>query len=151
MPNIGGSIAIAGPEGESVSIGVNLGGMGMGMGMNTQVTETTTVTTTHSAPVVVEAVETQAIPSRVSLIVRNTDGEWADFLVDGKVVAEFRNEDEIKVDISSGTHTIEVREFMEDKGYTRAKIDTGFASEIVVGLTEGQPIECFNHDGCYTK
>ena len=63
-------------------------------------------------------------------------------------VAEFRNEEEIKVDISSGSHTIEVREFMEDKGYTRARIDTRSSK---FWTHEGQPIECFNHDGCYTK
>jgi len=156
MPgNVGGNITMSGPDGETVSIGVQLGGLGGGLGgdlaMDSTITETTTITTTHSEPQFVETVAVAARPSKVSLVVRNTDGEWADFLVDGKVVAEFRNEEEIKVTVSPGTHTIEVREFMQDKGYTRAKIDTGVSSEVIVGLTEGQPIECFNHEGCQTN
>jgi hypothetical protein len=144
---IGGAIAIAGPDGEHVSIGVNISGPGAAMGG--QFTETTTTTTTHSAPQFAEAQMAPAVPGKVSLVLRSTDGEWADVVVDGKVVAEFRNEDEIKVDIASGTHTLEVREFMKDSAYTRAKIDTGYATEIIVGLNEGSDIECFNHDGCY--
>lgn len=145
---IAGGFTMSGPAGETVSLGVNIGGLGHDAMMGGTFTETTTVTTTNE-PVHVVHEPVRTAPSKVTLILRSTDGEWADFVVNGKIIAEFRNEDEIKVRIKPGNHTIEVREFMKDKSYTRAKIDTGYADEVVVGITEGQPIECYNHDGCY--
>jgi hypothetical protein len=145
---LAGGITMAGPAGESISVGVNIGGLGHGVAMGGTFTETTTVTTTNE-PVHEVHEPVRVAPSHVTLVLRSTDGEWADFVVNGKVVAEFRNEEEIKVKVKPGHHTIEVREFMKDSGYTRAKIDTGYADEVVVGITEGQPIECYNHNGCY--
>ena len=148
---------IAGPDGEMVSVGMNLEGLGMDLAMGGTVTETTTVTTTTTTEPVMMTHEplpsiqepVRAVPSHVTLVFRSTDGEWADVVINGKVMAEFRNEDEISVRVKSGKHTVEIREFMKDDSYTRAKIDTGVADEVVVGITEGQPLECYNHEGCY--
>ena len=173
-PGFGGSISVTGPDGENVSMGINMGGMGMDMNMDMDmdVAESTTTTTTTTtvtqesygtAPVVVTPPPTRRPvevyreppppprPTNVSLVIRSTDGEWADVLVDGKVVAEFRNDDEIQVTITSGSHTIEVREYMDDNADPRAKIRTGAKDAIVIGIKEGQPIECYNHNGCSTS
>ena len=161
IPAMGGAINLSSPDGESVSVGVNVGGMGLGInmsgtGIETTTTETTTVTKNTmptapaSPPPPAAPTPKPTAPSNVSLILRSTDGEWADVVVDGKVVAEFRNDDEIQVTVSAGSHTLEVREYMEDNAYTRAKIQTAGTDSIIIGLTEGQPIECYNHTGCTT-
>lgn len=158
-PGFGGSIAMTGPDGEHLAVGIDLGGFA-----DASVTETTTTVTTHErveAPPVhvpppvraapVAAPPRRPAPTNVALVLRSTDGEWADVVVDGKVVAEFRNDDEIQVTISSGTHTLEVREYMEDSAYTRARIHTRGKDAIIIGLAEGRPIECYNHNGCETS
>jgi hypothetical protein len=90
------------------------------------------------------------LPASVRLVLRSLDGEWADVVVDGKVVAEFRNQDEVIVTIKPGKHQIEVREFMDDTPYTTGRLDTGYASEITFGLREGERMTCYDHDG-YTS
>jgi hypothetical protein len=158
VPNqgIGGGITMTGPDGEVVSVGVNVAGMPGAGQTSTTVTETTTVTQTGGivagvgAQAPVKAEPKIPMPTSVSLLFRSTDGEWADVVVDGKVVAEFRNDDEMRVTVKPGSHTIEIREFMEDGAYTRAQINTNRKSEIVIGITEGQPIECYNHKACTT-
>lgn len=90
------------------------------------------------------------LPASVKLVLRSLDGEWADVVVDGKVVAEFRNQDEVIVTIKPGKHQIEVREFMDDTPYTTGRLDTGYASEITFGLREGERMTCYDHDG-YTS
>ncbi|MBN2798178.1 MAG: hypothetical protein JXX28_03455 [Deltaproteobacteria bacterium] len=87
------------------------------------------------------------LPDRVQLVIRSTDGEWADVVVDGKVVLELRNEDEGMAWVSPGVHTVEIREFMEDEPYARGRLDTGYAPQITLGITEGAPVQCYNHDG----
>lgn len=147
---VGGGITMTGPDGETVSIGVNVNGMPGAGQANTTVTETTTVTQTGGVVVQPPVREKVPMPTSVSLLFRCTDGEWADVVVNGKVVAEFRNDDEMRVTVKPGTHTIEIREFMEDSPYTKAQINTNRKSEIVIGIAEGRPIECYNHKGCTT-
>ena len=153
MGSMGAGVSMSGPDGDVVNMDVTLGDMSGDMAMGGTFTETTTVTTTTEPvhvvhpPVYEEPV--RVAPSHTTLVFRSTDGEWADVVINGKVMAEFRNEDEISVRVKSGKHTVEIREFMNDKSYTRAKIHTGYADEVVVGITEGQPIECYNHEGCY--
>jgi hypothetical protein len=110
-----------------------------------------------TAPVATPAPQPQAtqpppppLPASVKLVLRSLDGEWADVVVDGKVVAEFRNQDEMTVTIKPGKHQIEIREFMDAKPYTTGRLDTGYASEITFGLREGERVTCYDHDG-YTS
>lgn len=163
--------------GDSVSMSVGgMGGMGMSVsaGASGSTTTTTTTTTTTGMPffgVVVEESTTTTtvdpgfqdpgfvdggfveaapacnVPAQVSLVLRSTDGEWADVLVDGKVVAEFRNQDEKTVTITPGLHTIEVREFMEDSPYARGRLDTGCGARVTLGIAEGQPVTAYDTDG----
>jgi len=117
------------------------------------VTETTTVGTTEPTFEDLEPVAEPAVvvPDQVELIVRSTDREWADVLVDGKVVMEFRGAPEHQVTITPGLHTIEVREFMEDDDYASGRLDTGYASRVTLGITENRPITCYDHDGWYPQ
>ncbi len=86
-------------------------------------------------------------PDRVQLVVRSSDGEWADVSVDGERVMELRNEAEMSAWISPGQHLVEVREFLEDRPYSTGRLDTGLTDRVTLGITEGQPIRCFDHDG----
>jgi len=90
-------------------------------------------------------------PSRVLLVVRSTDGEWADVLVDGQVVLELYNDQEGQVWISPGTHTIEVKEFMEDVPYATGRLETAYAERITLGITENKPVVCYDHDGWWPR
>lgn len=91
------------------------------------------------------------LPSRVRLVVRSSDGEWADVLVDGAVVMEFRNKKEMETWISPGKHHIEVREFMEDRPYAKGRLETGYADHITLGITEGRPIQAYDTDGFFPQ
>ena len=42
------------------------------------------------------------------------------------------NEDEMRVTVKPGTHTIEIREFMEDSAYTRAQINTNRNLRVII-------------------
>lgn len=74
--------------------------------------------------------------SGVTLILRSQDGEWFDFRVDGQIVAEVRNEDETRVTISPGTHTLEFVDFMADDPYAAGVLNTDGQTEIVFGVRE---------------
>ena len=84
----------------------------------------------------------------MQLVLRSVDGEWADVLVDGLVVAELRNQREALVTLSPGRHTVEVREFLERTSYTWAQVDTGYASVMTLGISEDRPIT-FYDEGAY--
>lgn len=73
-----------------------------------------------------------------------------DVVFNGKVVSEFRNEDELRVTVSPGSHTPEIRMFMEDDAHTKAQINTNQKAETIIGNTKDQPIECYNLKGCFT-
>jgi hypothetical protein len=88
-------------------------------------------------------------PTAVQLVVRSIDGEWADVLVDGLVVAEMRNQREAIVTLRPGRHTVEVREFLGRTPYTWAQVDTGYATVMTLGLAEDRPIT-FYDAGAYT-
>jgi hypothetical protein len=123
----------------TAGFGIPVGTVQVGTTSSTT-TYTTTTTTGPVAPAIVA-------PSQVKMIVRSTDGEWADVLVDGKVVAEIRNTPEITVWVTPGMHSIEVKEFMADRAYSRARIDTGAAGVFTIGLTENAPMVCYDHPG----
>ncbi|MCO4746171.1 MAG: hypothetical protein KC912_15345 [Proteobacteria bacterium] len=91
------------------------------------------------------------VPDEVTLRVRSRDGEWADVLVDGKVVLEIRNSDEESVQISPGRHTIEVREFMEEEPYTSGTLETGVSGLVTLGIEEGKPTVAYDHDGWQSR
>lgn len=86
-------------------------------------------------------------PSTVRLVLRSTDGEWADVHVDGLLVAELRGEEEATVRITPGTHQVEVREFLSERSYAAGRLDTGCADRVTLGLTEHQPIEAYDTEG----
>jgi hypothetical protein len=85
------------------------------------------------------------VPSQVKLVFRSTDGEWADVLVDGLVVAELRNQPEAVVWTTPGQHTVEVREFLGRGSYAAQRIDTGYADTFTFGIREHQPLICYDH------
>jgi hypothetical protein len=87
-------------------------------------------------------------PAAVQLVLRSVDGEWADVLVDGLVVAELRNQREAIVTLTPGRHTVEVREFLERGAYTWAQVDTGYAHVMTLGIAEDRPIT-FYDEGAY--
>ncbi|MCO4748209.1 MAG: caspase family protein [Proteobacteria bacterium] len=72
----------------------------------------------------------------VTLILRSQDGEWVDVRVDGEVVAEIRNDDEERVTITPGVHTVEFIDFMADDPYASGRLDTAGLSEIIFGVRE---------------
>jgi hypothetical protein len=87
-------------------------------------------------------------PQAVDLIVRNIDGEWADILVDGLVVAELYNDPQAIIRLSPGVHTIEAREFMDRLPYYSVQVDTGCASMITMGIAENAPFMFYDR-GAY--
>ncbi len=132
------------------SASVQVGGGLLGMPVGTSTTTTTVQTTTVGDPGFA-APAPAAAPTSVRLVLRSLDGEWADVLVNGKVVAEFRNEDEKVVTIPAGLHTIEIREFMEEVPYAKGRLETGYATTITFGLREGAPVEVYDHDGWFPR
>jgi hypothetical protein len=157
-PGTGGVAVGVGTYGTEVTVTessttttVEMGGM---PGFGVVVSETTTATAGEPVfaepdPVVMEPAP--ALPDRVELIVRSIDGEWADVLVDGKVEIEFRGKTEERVWVTPGIHTIEVREFMEDRGYATGRLDTGYAARVTLGIAENTPVTCYDHDGWYAQ
>jgi len=115
---------------------VGMGGM-PALGVTVSETTMTTGEPAFAEPEPVLFEPPPPLPDRVELTVRSTDGQWADVVVDGKVVMEFRNEDEKKVWITPGIHTVEIREFMQDQGYATGRLDTGYAARVTLGITEG--------------
>lgn len=85
------------------------------------------------------------VPSQVKMVFRSTDGEWADVLVDGRVVAELRNQPEAVVWTTPGRHTVEVRDFLGRAPYAVQRVDTGYADTFTFGLREGAAIVCYEH------
>ncbi len=143
---VGGSV-----DGFGVSMSVSEDGMFVGVGGGFPgapviVTETTETT------VIEQPAEIQyTVPSKVKLVLRSTDGEWADVYVDGKMVSEFRNESEKVVWISPGVHQVEVRDFMANSAYSRARIDTAYVDHLTIGIAEDQPMVCYDHDGFWAQ
>ncbi|MBW1879830.1 MAG: hypothetical protein JRJ84_15820 [Deltaproteobacteria bacterium] len=151
-PPLGMGVIVApgSPGAGAVTVGVGT------YGTDVTVTESSTTTTTVGEPAFAEPEPVvfeppPPLPDRVELIVRSTDGQWADVVVDGKVVMEFRNEDEKKVWITPGIHTVEIREFMQDQGYATGRLDTGYAARVTLGITEDTPVVCYDHDGWYAQ
>ncbi|TNE86466.1 MAG: hypothetical protein EP330_22270 [Deltaproteobacteria bacterium] len=89
---------------------------------------TTTANAGHGTPAVG--------PSSVKLVLRSQDGEWIDLKVDGKVVGELRNDDELVITISPGVHTLEFVDFMGKEPYARGQLYTHDQAEIVFGVKE---------------
>lgn len=155
----GGGIGMA-VSADGMSAGISVGGGGMTVGgggvsvniggMGGTVQETTTTTVVNSQPVAVATVApvvAQPLPDRVRLTFRSLDGEWVDIRVDGKVVAEMRNDDEVSVYVTPGVHTVEFLEFMEDQPYASGRLDTDYAEQVTFGLTENSPAVVYDHDG----
>ena len=107
-----------------------------GLGVSMTVTESGTV----AAPVA-------AAPGKVSVVFRSRDGEWFDVQVDGQTVAELRNEDEVRVPVSPGVHTVELVKFMADEPFATGRLDTAGAAEIIFGVRTDGGVEVYNHDG----
>lgn len=138
-PGVG---VVMGPGGMTVNLGGGEGSFYVQSGVGPSGASLGTVVFTEgSAP------PPPALPARVQLVVRATDGEWADVLVDGRVVMEIRNEDSGMAWISPGVHTVEVREFMAERPYSTGRLDTGYSEQITLGITEGEPVRAYNHDG----
>lgn len=146
IPAVGGTVTVNGPAGGNATVSV--GGVGLGMGGVT-VTETTTTTTTQPGGAVVVAPAAPPLPSKVKVVVRSLDGEWADVVVDGKVELELRNQDEGFIWVTPGRHTVEIREFMADDPYASGRLETGYAETITLGIKEGKPVTCYDHDGWF--
>lgn len=141
---MGGGVSMTlGPSGMTMTASDGVGN-GVGNGASVGLATTGGMEVAPQAP---PAGPPPAVPDRVQLVVRSSDGEWADVVVDGRVVMEIRNEDEASAWISPGTHTVEIREFMEDAAYTSGRLETGYASHVTLGITEGQPVRCYDHDG----
>ncbi|MCO4773934.1 MAG: DUF4386 domain-containing protein [Deltaproteobacteria bacterium] len=116
-------------------------------GVVVEETTTTTTTVTSSSGWVDEAPVGCVVPAKVKLVLRATDGEWADVLVDGKVVAELRTDSEATVHVSPGVHTVEVRTFLEDGSYAGGQLDTGCQDTVTLGLTKNRPVTAYDTHG----
>lgn len=110
----------------------------------------TTTTTVAGAPTpAASAAQPKPVAAGpVQVTFRALDGEWFDVRVDGKVVAELRNQDEATVTVQPGTHTVEFLAFMADAPFVTGKLDTAGATQaIVFGVDTSAGVTCYNHDG----
>ena len=140
-------------RGEDGSIAV--GSATVAVDIPTTVTQTTQITVPTLMippdPVVVTqspAPITPSQPAMAKLYIRSLDGEWADVRVDGKVVAEFRNQQEVVVDISNGMHRIDVVPFMGDKATSSVSIGSIVNNTATIGIDVDEPIICYDIPVC---
>jgi hypothetical protein len=137
------SVSMAVDDGMGGSVGMGMGVDGMGVGMGVEVSGDLMEPLPRGEPVVQSALP----PGQVRLVFRSTDGEWADIRVDGKVVAEIRNNDEAVAIVSPGLHTIAFHAFMSDKPFVIGKLDTAVQETVTFGVDTDGGVQCFDHDG----
>ena len=87
--------------------------------------------------------ELDAAPAtqQVELCVVSEDGEWADVLVEGEVVAELKADKSVTVRIPEGRVLVEARAFMEMRPYARAIVDMRLCGRVTLRLREGKPFQ----------
>ena len=83
----------------------------------------------------------EPVAAEVRLRVVSMDGEWADVLVEGEVVAELKAEKTVDATLPEGRLLVEVRAFMEMRPYARAIVDTRLCQSITIRLREGRPFD----------
>jgi hypothetical protein len=137
---------------ETVTVGVP------GLQVTTTVTDTTMDTSitgigvdmrTSVPSAGTEARATGAAAAPVKVTFRALNGEWFDVRIDGKVVAELRNQDEATVTVSPGVHTVEFLAFMADKPFRSGRLDTAGAADAIVFAVDptASSVTSYNHDG----
>jgi hypothetical protein len=133
---------------DGVMVGVGLGGLGLGGTGSVSVTTTETTTTTTGGgggygggSVIV----TEQVPASRRVTFRSTDGEWGSVYVDGKKVWEIRaGAQEKAITLSTGEHTVEIKDFMENETWCKGRLVVDGRTDLVVGLAEGQQPEVYN-------
>lgn len=90
---------------------------------------------------------TPRVPDAVRFVIRNANGDWADVRVNGAVVAEFRNERELVVELKPGLNAVEIVKFMEESPFVAGRLVTGRAREITCGISLDAGMVCYDHDG----
>ncbi|GEM_PF-4470461 len=86
----------------------------------------------------------------VKLNVRCLDLHHCDILVDNRRLLELRGEREKACLVPAGEILLELAQPGELTGYVGARIDTGSALEIQVGVADGEAISFYNHKGKWT-
>ena len=117
----------------SLHVGVSVTG--------TDVTITETVTSSDSEFHTVE----ELVPATRSITFRSTDEEWANVYLDGRKVWEIRAMDREKtITVATGEHTLEIRDFMENETWCKGRLFVDGRTDLIVGITEDQPVEVYN-------
>jgi hypothetical protein len=136
--------------GVHVVAGHGMGGMHMGAhGVHSEVTVTeTTHTTTGPGVVVVE----ERVPATRTVTFRSTDEEWANVYIDGARVWEIRAMDtEKSITLSTGEHTLEVKDFMENETWCKGRLLVDGHTDLIIGITEGRPVEVYNDSNAFRR
>jgi len=139
MPGMGLHVsATANAESGHVSVG----------GMHSEVTVTETHTTSGPGVVVVE----DRVPASRTVTFRTTDQEWANVYIDGAKVWELRAMDTEKtITLTTGEHTLEVKDFMENSTWCKGRLLVDGHTDLIIGISEGRPVEVYNDSNAFRR
>ena len=152
-----GGVVVDGGSTETVSVSVG-GGLGMMGGVGASATVTTTTTSQGGGDVVyVEEsqggdIYQEAAPAERRVTLRSTDEEWGNVFIDGKRVWEIRAMDtEKSIILTTGEHTIEVKDFMENETWCKGRLIVDGYTDLIIGVTKGRDVEVFNDSNAFRR
>lgn len=132
------------PAGEHVSVSASVGGVGVSAGISIGGSTTTVV---HEDVVV----ETRGASSRL-VTFRVTDDESVNVWVDGKRVWAFHvGTAEKSVELTTGEHHLELKDFMEDETVCKGQLYVHGDRDLVLGISQAGCVEVYSDPGAFSR